>query len=144
MEYRRGKYGIDTDKEKLDVGLVHRYLSEESYWAKGRTRAQVETTIEHSLCFGVYHEDEGQVGYARLVHDGLTVAYLADVFVLEGHRGQGLGKWLVETVLAHPPVGHIRRWMLFTQTAQALYGRYGYAALEDPNVFMLRLNEGKA
>ena len=138
MEYRRGEYGIDTDKKKLDVGLIYRYLSEESYWAKGRTREQVETTIEHSLCFGVYHEDDGQAGYARLVHDGLTVAYLADVFVLEGHRGRGLGKWLVETVIAHPPVAHIRRWMLFTQTAQDLYSRYGYAALEDPSVFMLR------
>ena len=138
MEYRHGPYGIDSDRTKLDVGLIHRYLSEESYWAKGRTREQVETTIEHSLCFGVYHEDRGQVGYARLVHDGLTVAYLADVFVLEGHRGHGLGKWLVETVIAHPPVAHIRRWMLFTQTAQDLYSRYGYAALEDPSVFMLR------
>jgi GNAT superfamily N-acetyltransferase len=148
MEYRRGAYSIDADKGHLDIDVIHQYLSEESYWAKGRTRQEVETTIEHSFCFGVYHEESGSndqglklVGYARLIHDGLTVAYVADVFVLPAHRGQGLGKWLVETIVAYPAVAHIRRWMLFTASAQGLYSQYGFAELEEPKNFMLRLNQ---
>jgi GNAT superfamily N-acetyltransferase len=133
--WRRGPYTISTDPARVDVDLVHRYLAEDSYWAEGVPREVVERSIEHSLVFGLY-EGERQVGFARVVTDRATFAWLADVFVLKAERGQGLGKWLVECVMQHPDLRNLRRWMLGTRDAQELYRRFGFAELAEPGRFM--------
>jgi GNAT superfamily N-acetyltransferase len=133
-EWRRGEYLISTDKERLNVELVHRFLKG-SYWASGIPEEIVRRSIDNSLVFGVYTEDE-QVGFARVVTDYATFAYLADVFVLEAHRGRGLGKWVIEVITSHPRLQGLRRWMLATRDAHKLYRRYGFAELERPEIFM--------
>ena len=100
-EYRQDDYRISTDKARLDVAFVHEYLSERAYWAIGRPLEVTQRAIENSLCFGLY-AGEAQVGFARVVTDYATFGWLCDVFILETQRGQGLAKWLVETVMAHP------------------------------------------
>jgi GNAT superfamily N-acetyltransferase len=138
VEHRRDGFLISTDKSKLDVGLVHEYLSECSYWAQGRPLDVVETSIEHSVCFGVYDGDR-QVGFARVVTDYATFAWLCDVFILESHRGHGLGKWLIESVVAHPDLQGFRNFMLATADAHELYCRYGgFDGLEKPEKWMRR------
>ncbi len=136
MEWSRGEYVISTERERLDLDLVHRFLSEESYWAPGVERELVERSIENSLCFGLY-DGNGQVGFARVVTDRAAFAWLADVFVLSDHRGRGLGKWLVETVLAHPDLQRLRRFFLGTADAHSLYERYGFRPA-DPTRLMER------
>jgi GNAT superfamily N-acetyltransferase len=124
VEHWRGRYHISTEKARLDLDLIHGFLSRSSYWAQGRPLSVVETSIEHSLCFGVY--DGGQmVGFARVVTDRATFAWLADVFVVETHRDQGLGKWLVECVVAHPDLKELSLFLLATDDAHELYRRYG-------------------
>ena len=130
-------YEISSDPARRDLDVVHRYLSEESYWAGGIPRATVERAVAHSLCFGVY-APEGQVGFARVVSDRATVAYLADVFVLSAHRGRGLSKRLMAAVTAHPELQGLRRWMLATADAHGLYRQHGFAALARPERFMER------
>jgi GNAT superfamily N-acetyltransferase len=130
-------YEISTDRARLDIDLIHRFLSEESYWAKGRDRAIVERSIANSMPFGLYL-DGRQVGFARVVTDTVTFAWLADVFVLPEHRGRGLGKQLVETVLAHPELAHLKRWMLATGDAHELYRRYGFGDIGASGDLMLR------
>ncbi len=110
--------------------MIHDYLSRQSYWAKGIPRATVEQSIEHALCFGVYHQGS-QVGFARVVTDFATIAYLGDVFILEPHHGKGLGKRLVKTVMEHPELQGLRLWLLGTQDAHGLYERYGFRKLKD-------------
>jgi GNAT superfamily N-acetyltransferase len=134
--WRRDGYLISTDRSLLDLRFVHGYL-ETSYWAAGVPAEVVRRSVENSLCFGVYISEE-QVGFARVVTDRATFAYLADVFVLEEHRGRGLGKWLVEVVLSHPELRGLRRWMLATRDAHELYRKYGFAALGRPGIFMER------
>jgi GNAT superfamily N-acetyltransferase len=133
-EWTRGEYAISTDPSRLDLGAVHGFLKE-SYWAKGVPLEVVERSVEHSLCFGLYRGDE-QVGFARIVTDRATFAYLADVFVLEEHRGRGLGKWLMRVVLSHPDLRGLRRWMLATADAHALYRGHGFRELGSPEIFM--------
>ena len=99
--YQRGDFQISTDQDKLDIDFIHDYLCNQSYWAQGRTREAVEKSIEHSLCFGVY-ERKQQVGFARVVTDFVTLGWLCDVFITDSHQGYGLGKWLIECVVAHP------------------------------------------
>jgi GNAT superfamily N-acetyltransferase len=143
-EHHREGYTISTDKARLDVGRIHRYLSEESYWAGGRTREVVETSIEYSLCFGVYGPDDDQVGFARVVTDRATFAWICDLFILEAHRGAGLGKSLLETILADPRIKHVRRWMLATRDAHGLYRDYGdFHPLDHPDVLMMRVKENQ-
>jgi GNAT superfamily N-acetyltransferase len=126
---------ISTDRSRLDLDLIHRYLSEESYWARGRSREATARAIEHSIPFGVY--DRGrQVGFARVVTDRATFAWLADVFVLPSHRGQGVGKRLVEAVLEHPELRAVRRWLLATADAHGLYRRFGFDELHGSQRFM--------
>lgn len=120
-------YTISTDAQRLNVALVHRWLAQESYWAQGITRDVVARSIAGALTFGIYHETQGQVGFARVISDRATFAYLADVFVLEGHRGQGLSKRLMQTILAHPELQGLRRWMLATRDAHGLYEQFGFA-----------------
>jgi GNAT superfamily N-acetyltransferase len=126
VEWRRGDYVISTDRERLDRDVIHRYLSEEAYWSKGIPRERVDRSIGASLCFGLYR-GEAQAGFARVVTDGATFAYLGDVFVLERHRGHGLGVWLIETVMGHPDLAGLRSVVLFTADAHGLYERFGFS-----------------
>ena len=135
-------YRVSTDPALLDVDLIHRFLSEESYWAKGRSRQVVERSIEYSLNFGAYL-DGRQVGFARVVTDRATFAWLADVFVVAGHRGRGVGKQLVEAALGHPELAGISRWLLGTADAHELYRRYGFRELERVERF-LAIERGSA
>jgi GNAT superfamily N-acetyltransferase len=134
--WQRDGYLISTDASMLDLEVVHGYLSR-SYWAAGVPEDVVRRSIENSLCFGVYRGEE-QAGFARVVTDRATFAYLADVFVLEEHRGQGIGKWLVEVILSHPELQGLRRWMLATRDAHDLYRRYAFTELARPGLFMER------
>ncbi len=136
----RDPYAIDTDPGRLQVDVIHDYLANRSYWAKGRARETVETSIAHSLCFGLYEGDQ-QVGFARVVTDQATFGWLCDVFILESHRGRGLGKWLVETIFQHPVVSSLRRTLLATRDAHELYHTYaGFRPLESPGRMMERRN----
>ncbi len=121
----RDEYEITTDRERLDLGLIHEVLANRSYWARDIPLGLVERSIENSLCFGVYHRG-GQVGFARVITDFATFGYLSDVFIEEPHRGAGLGKWLVETVLGHPGLSGLRMISLGTRDAHGLYERYGF------------------
>jgi len=139
------EYLISTDPTKLDLDLIHKFLSEHSYWARGIPRDVVARAIANSLCFGVYASgsanpdpDWRQVGFARVTTDRATFAYLGDVFILTEHRGHGLSKRLMEAILAHPDLQGLRRWMLATADAHELYRRFGFAALSQPDRFMQR------
>jgi GNAT superfamily N-acetyltransferase len=134
LEWWREAYLVTTDKARLDLSLVHSFL-ETSYWAGGIPAEVVRRSVENSLTFGLFRDDE-QVGFARVVTDYATFAYLADVFVLEPHRGQGLGKWMMEVVFSHPELQGLRRWMLATRDAHGLYRKYEFAELEEPQIFM--------
>jgi len=129
-ELEKDGYTISTDPAKLNIATIHHYLSEESYWAQQVPRETVEKSIANSLCFGVYIEKE-QVGFARLVTDKTTFAYLADVFILESHRGKGLSKWLVAGIHAHPELSGLRRWVLVTKDAHGLYRQFGWEELSE-------------
>lgn len=121
---------ISTNKALLDVGLVHQYLSEVSYWAKDIPLATVEKSIEYSLCFGMY-ENGKYIGFGRLVTDIATFAYLADVFIVEAFRGKGLSKWLMQAIHAHPELQGLRRWLLGTKDAHGLYAQFGWIKFTD-------------
>ena len=136
-EWRRGEFAISTDRGRLDVGLVHKFLSESSYWATGRPREVVERSIEHSLAFGIY-QGERQVGFARVITDYATFAWIADVFVLDEFRGRGLGKWLMEVIIAHPELQGFRRWVLATKDAHEIYRPFGFQELKYPARWMER------
>ena len=135
-EWVRGDFMISTDRRRLDLDVVHDYLAS-SYWASGMPRAVLERGIENSLTFGVYRGRE-QVGFARVITDLATYAYLSDVFVLQAHRGRGLSKWLMECILAHPDLQGLRRFALFTRDAQGLYERYGFAPARSPSTYLER------
>jgi len=135
--WHRGDYTISTDPRRLDLDLIHGFLTR-SYWATGRSRDRVKTSIDASLPFGLYHPS-GQVGFARVVTDWIVVAYLADVFVLDPHRGKGLGKWLVEVATGTPELARIRRWILGTRDAHGLYRQFGFAE-PAPGVLMEKLD----
>src|SRR4051812_33565794 len=109
-EYQKGEFIISTDRARLQIEAIHAFLSGESYWARERTKEQTAKALENSLCFGVYRGTE-QIGLARVVSDFATFAYLGDVYILEEFRGQGLSKWLMETILAHPELQNLRRWI---------------------------------
>lgn len=128
-------YEISTDITRLDRTLIHRFLQDDSYWAKGIPREVVDRAIDNSLCFGLYR-DGAQVGFARVVSDRAAIAYLADVFVVEEHRGRGLGSHLIETVMAHPDLQGLRRFFLGTADAHALYERFGFRPLAEPGRMM--------
>jgi GNAT superfamily N-acetyltransferase len=134
-EYRRADFLISTDRERLNLDVVHGFLTN-SYWAEGIPREVVARSIESSLCFGIYENSGEQVGFARVVSDFATVAYLGDVFVLESHRGRGLGKWLMECVVQHPALQNLRRWILLTRDAHGLYSQFGFEPLKAPERYM--------
>jgi GNAT superfamily N-acetyltransferase len=134
-DWQRDEFTISTDSKRLQIDVIHKYLSEESYWAQERTREQTETAIKNSLPFGVY-KGENQIGFARVVTDYATFAYLGDVFILEAFRGQSLSKWLMETIINHPDLQGFRRWILATKDAHALYEKFGFAELKFPMRWM--------
>ncbi len=136
-EWTRGEYTISTARERLDLDVIHGFLSA-SYWAEGRSRERVALSLEHSLSLGLYHGRE-QVGLARVVTDYVVIAFLADVFVVEGHRGKGLGKWLVETVLSLPELQPMRRWLLGTRDAHDLYRKFDFVE-PTPGILMERVD----
>ena len=135
-EWRRGEYTITTDPARVDLAVVHGFLTT-CYWAKGIPLELVRRSIEHSLAFSVYDGDR-QVGFARVITDYATFAYLGDVFVLESHRGRGLSKWLMEVVVAHPQLQGFRRWVLLTRDAHALYRKVGFGDLASPGRYLER------
>lgn len=140
MDVKRGNLTISTDTDKLQIDVIHRYLEEEAYWTTGRTRAMTEKTIAHSLCFGVY-DGEVLVGFARVVTDYTIFAYLCDVFILKAYQGQGLGKWLTETILNVLDEEGVRWTMLATRDAHELYEDYGgFQKLYLPEKWMGRVN----
>lgn len=136
MKQRKGDFEIDTDKRRLDIAAIHRFLSE-SYWATNRTLEQTLTAIENSLCFGIYRGRE-QVAFARVVTDKATFAYIGDVFVVESERGKGLSKWLMETITGQPDLQNLRRWLLATRDAHRLYRQYDFDDLRFPDRWMER------
>ena len=138
QEWRRDGYLISTDHTRLDLARIHAVLSE-SYWAKAIPFDVVERSIRHSLPFGLYHGPE-QVGFARVITDRATFAYVGDVFVVEAHRGRGLGIWLMEAVVAHPELQGLRRWVLLTRDAHELYRKFGFSELKHPDRYMDRWN----
>jgi len=134
MEWTRGNFTVTCDKSRLDRGVILDFLAS-SYWAAGVPAAVIDRAIDGSLCFGLLDGDR-QVGFARAISDRATLAYLADVFVLEDYRGKGLGRWLVECVLSHPELQGLRRWMLGTRDAHGLYRKLGFTPLKKPEIFM--------
>ena len=133
-EHRQGRFVISTDRDRLDLDIVHGFLTE-SYWAKGIPREVVVRSIENSLCFGVYGDGK-QVGFARVISDYATYAYIGDVFVLESYCGHGLGKWLMECIMRHPWLQGLRRWSLATSDAHGLYTKFGFTPLKTPEKHM--------
>ncbi|MGV3586538.1 MAG: GNAT family N-acetyltransferase [Adhaeribacter sp.] len=129
--YIKGQFIISTDPAKLQVEVIHKYLSQESYWAENIPRAVVERAIANSLNFGLYVAPGEQIGFARIITDYATFAYLADVFVLPEYRGQGLSKWLMECIMTYPDLQNLRRFMLMTRDAHTLYTRFGFTPVKD-------------
>lgn len=141
QEWHKDEYRISTDMSLLDVAEIHDYLSNHSYWANGIPLSVLQKSIQHSICFGLFINDEfsksiKQIGFARVVSDHATFAYLGDVYVRAHYRGIGLSKWLMECVLAHPELQGLRRFCLATKDAQSLYSRYGFEVLKQPENWM--------
>jgi GNAT superfamily N-acetyltransferase len=135
-EWRRDDYTISTDPERLDMGAIHRFLSEESYWAAGVTLQRVERSIANSIPFGLYDSTGALAGFARVVTDRTIFGWVCDVFVLPEHRGRHLGVWLMESVLSHPDLQDLRQWMLGTADAHGLYARFGFEPPDNPNRYL--------
>jgi GNAT superfamily N-acetyltransferase len=139
FEIQQDNILISTDKSKLQIEIIHDYLSNQSYWAKGIPKQTIQKSIDNSIAFGVYLHDDNtlnQVGFCRIISDLATYAYLADVFVLEEFRGKGLSKLLMETILKHPDLQGLRRWVLATLDAHGLYTQFGFTPLDKPENFM--------
>ncbi len=134
MEIVKEAYWITTDKEKIDVPFVHDFLSQ-SYWAQGIPLEVVQRSIEGSLVFGLFHQEQ-QVGFARVITDEATFAYLADVFVTEAYRGQGLSKWLMQVITEHPSLQGLRRFVLLTRDAHGLYRQFGFTPITNHDAWM--------
>jgi GNAT superfamily N-acetyltransferase len=137
LETPRGNYEISTDPDRLDIGAIHAAL-DASYWAAGRPLDTIRRSIAGSLNFGLYAPDGAQVGFARIITDRATFAWLCDVYVLEEHRGLALGKALMEAIVTHPELQGLRRMMLVTADAHGLYAQYGFEPLDGPSRFMSR------
>jgi len=136
--WSKDDYLCTTDKSLLQIDIIHQFLSERSYWAKGRTKAQVINSIEHSESFGIYKQGQ-QIGFARVVSDYTIYAYLLDVFILEEDRGKGLGKFMMNCIMSHPKLTGLKRWMLGTEDAHGLYAQYGFTPLKKVQNHMERV-----
>jgi len=135
MDWQKENFMISDEKEKLDAEYIHDYLSNRSYWAENIPLETVKRSIDGSICFGMY-DDGKQIGFARVVTDKATFGYLADVFIDEDFRAQGLSKWLMEIIMAYPELQGLRRWMLGTKDAHSLYEKFGFEPLENPKRIM--------
>ena len=135
-EHRRDGFVVSTDPARLDLHATHDFLAKSSYWARQIPFETFARSAENSLCFGVYDSAGAQVGFARVVSDFATLAYIADVFVLDSHRGHGLGKWLMECIQQHPQLQGLRRWVLTTRDAHGLYAQYGFGPVKFPERYM--------
>ncbi len=127
-------FTLSTDPARFDVDVIHDFLTN-SYWAKGIPRDVVARSIENSLCFGVYDKAK-QVGFARVVSDFATYAYIGDVFILESHRERGLSQWMMEAIMTHPKLQNLRRWTLLTRDAHGLYSKFGFTGVVSPERYM--------
>lgn len=134
-EWHNGEFVISTDRMRLDLDVICDFLTKLSYWAIGRPRRVIQRSIENSLCFGLYHGDD-QIGFARVVTDYATFAWVADVFILERWRGRGLAKWLMQVIVDHPELQLLRRWVLTTKDAHSLYEHSGFTRIDQPERFM--------
>ena len=134
--WSKGDFEISTDPLRINVESVHEFLTN-SYWAKGIPLETVQRSIENSICFGMYFAQQ-QIGFARVISDCATFAYLADVFILPAYRGRGLSKWLMECIVAHPDLQGLRRWTLATRDAHQLYAQYGFTPFQKPDRWMER------
>ena len=134
MDFIKDGFTISTDKEKLDIDVIHSFLSR-TYWAEGISKEIIRRSIEGSLCFGVF-ENDNQVGFARMITDNATFAYLADVFIIEEYRGRGLSKWLMEVIMSHPDLKGLRRMILATKDAHELYKKFGFTLLNNVDRWM--------
>jgi len=134
MTVTKDQYSIITDKEKFDVDVIHSFLTH-SYWAEGISKEVIQRSIDGSLCFGVFENDK-QIGFARMITDHATFAYLADVFILEEYRGRGLSKWLMEVIMSYPGLQGLRRMMLATRDAHGLYEKFGFVPLMNVDRWM--------
>jgi GNAT superfamily N-acetyltransferase len=130
-------YKFSSETNEMDIAVIHQYIAR-SYWAKNIPLSIMEKAIRNSLCFGVFTDDGAQVAFARVITDSATFAYLADVFVLEAHRGKGISKWMIENVIAFPNLQGLRRMLLATSDAHGLYEQFGFKALHSPTTFMER------
>ncbi|MGA7721379.1 MAG: GNAT family N-acetyltransferase [Ignavibacteriaceae bacterium] len=142
MSFSADDFIVSSDKSKLNVDVVYEFLTN-SYWAAGRSREAVEKTIKSSICFGIYNGND-QAGYARVLTDYITIAYIADVFVLEKFRGIGLGKKLIGSILSYPGLDGVKKWMLATNDAHGLYSQFGFKSLSRPEKYMELLNSNPA
>ncbi|MCH2032328.1 MAG: GNAT family N-acetyltransferase [Tenacibaculum sp.] len=138
-ETHRDNYTISTDRNKLDIPTIHKFLSNETDWANGIPFNTLKTSIDNSLNFGIYHEKK-QIGFARIISDFSTIAYLGDVYILQEYRGKGLSKWLMNEITEHPNLQGLRRWILLTNTAEWLYKKYGFTELPHPEFYMEKHN----
>jgi GNAT superfamily N-acetyltransferase len=133
-EWNQGEYTVSSDRARLQLDVIHAFLAQ-SYWAKDIPREVVERSLGGSVAVGIYHGTH-QVGFGRVITDAATFAYVADVFVLESHRGRGLARWMMDFILATPELQGLRRWLLVTRDAQALYRSVGFSPLNRPEGFM--------
>lgn len=136
----KGEFCISTEKIKLDGDSIHEFLSTKAYWCLNIPKETVQNSIQNALCFGVY-KNEKQIGFARVISDYSTIAYLGDVYILEDYRGHGLSKWLMETVMNYPQLQGLRRWILLTGDAHGLYRQFGWTDIADPTKWMEILNK---
>ena len=139
LEHHKNEYLISTDVTKLDIEFIYSFLTHESGWSNGISKEKVITSIQNSLNFGVYHQQQF-IGFARVISDFSTIAYLGDIFIVEHYRGLGLSKWLMQTIMEHPELQGLRRWILLTSTADWLYKKYGFTKLPQPEVYMEKYN----
>ncbi|MCG2612065.1 GNAT family N-acetyltransferase [Flavobacterium sp. SM15] len=135
LSFKKDTFEICTDKTKIDAIAVHDFLSNHSYWAKNIPLETVQKAIENSLCFGVY-QNSIQIGFARVITDFSTIGYLGDVYILNEFRGKGLSKWLMKTIMSHPDLQGLRRWILLTADAHELYKQYGWKEIQRPERYM--------
>lgn len=136
----KGAYTISTDKALLDIRAIHHFLSTQAYWSLNIPLATVEKAVKHSLCFGLYADNQ-QIGFARIISDFSTIAYLGDVYVIDEYRNQGLAKWLIEAVMQHPELQGLRRWILLTESAHKLYEPFGWNTVAEPRKWMEKANK---
>jgi len=138
INYTKGGFTVTTDKEKIEIDILHNFINQ-SYWANGRTKQTIITSIENSLCFSMF-KGEKQIGFARVITDYATFAYLCDVYIEEDYRGNGLGIWMLECILNYPNLLDLKKWLLATRDAHELYRKFGFYSMSNPEKYMEIVN----